>query len=325
MPCRLVLTLALCLALCMAASACGEAPGPREPTFVGVPGLPWAQVTQVQVEAARTNGVPVARVDPDGARFVYIPAGSFQREVDGANYEVNLGVGFYIQLDARSGMTHHAATAAAASASARDPIWDYRLPTEAEWAYARRFLPERAGPREWMLDRFAALPTWIVSDPHGPREGATYVVRDGKRRAGLEPEAQAADLGFRFVSPLGYGLGEYGATQVTFRLVDEFADRGAQALSGGYDLRVISMNDRLQARTLGVDAHWRRVRDPGSPVTLSMVPGAYYVYAERALAGQVLRGKEMKFYVADDPVERTVPIPEKNQERYGSGGREQPR
>jgi len=298
----------------------GHADGPQ---LVPVPGIPWAQVTQAQVDAARTMGVPVAR-EFEQRRFVYVPAGLFERTVGDERCEVNIGIGFYVQAEPVVGpVTLQEATQVASELSARDDTWSYRLPTEAEWEWARRFLPAQTSAREWMLDHFGPLPSWTVSDPHGPRDGTTHVVRDGAKREALPPETRASDLGFRLVSPLGYGLGRYGTTAVTFRLVDELTP-GPAPIRGGYDLRVISMNDRLQARALGIEAEWTLVPDPASPVTLTMVPGAYYVYAERARDGQLLRGKEMKFYVGAVAVERTVPIPERDQKRYGSGGREKP-
>ncbi len=297
-----------------------------------------------RLAAAKAMGVP-DEVEAFGMRFLYVPAGVLKREVDGGTYDVNIGVGFYVQTTrvthrdpevilgsqeivvddgdlTRVTRAHGVETARLACL--RQDTWLFRLPTEAEWEFALPYLEAPPVGREWMLDRFGPLPTWTVSDPHGPNEGDTYVVRGPNGREGLPPETRAKDLGYRFVIHLGYGLGTYGATKVTFRLFDEKAPERNKELKGGYDLRVISMNDRLQARTLGVEAEWKLVSDPGSPVTLTMVPGAYYVYAERTRDGQVLRGKEMKFHVADKPVERPVPIPEKDQKRYGSGGREKP-
>jgi len=189
------------------------------------------------------------------------------------------------------------------------------------------------GPREWCADRYAELPSWIVQDPIGPGQGSSYVVRGGGRpahparsaaRAEVAAEAQAPDLGFRLLVPVGYGLGRYGSVQVTFRLEDRRAGPGDVAPTGGYDLRLIRMNDRLTARTARVDAVWARVPAPPSPVTLSMVPGKYYIYSEAVHGGALDRGREIKFQVWDHPIEVPVPIPEKDMRRYGSGGHEKP-
>jgi len=334
--------LAVVCLLGVAALGCG---GPQA-EMRAVAGAPWARVTQVQVDAAAAMGVPPV-LDVLGLHFEYVPAGVLHRRVEGTDVAVALDRGFYVQAAPMTqrqrarihgevgdsagcvlGARHGEAERLAIRLTAAYTPWTFRLPTEAEWSYARRYVGDvgdvgAAG--EWVLDRFGPLPSWTVSDPRGPATGETYVVRRGQAREAVPADVAPPDVGFRFVIPLGCGLGAYGATPVTFRLTDELGSEGGAPLRGGYDLRVISMNDRLRARTMNVDAVWQRVPDPGSPVTLTMVPGAYYVYAERAHGERVLRGKEMKFYVKREPVERLVPIPEKDQSRYGSGGREPPR
>ena len=170
-------------------------------------------------------------------------------------------------------------------------------------------------------------------DPLGPQEGALRVVRGRgagapparcAQRSGVAPQITARDLGVRLVVPLGYGLGRYGSVPVTFRLVDPEAKKGDAAITGGYDLRVIRMQDRLAARTAGTETVWQRVQDPGSPATLTMVPGKYYVYAERMRRGKLARGVEIKFQVWEKAIEISVPVPERDLGRYGSGGAEKP-
>ncbi len=323
--------------------------GRHEPVSVARGDARWTRVTSRQAEAAAAMGVP-AVLDVQGLHFVFVPAGTLRRRVDGVETDVALDRGFFIQtapvtrrqrarvLGAAEegegyvlGATHADAERLAARLTAEGAPWTFRLPTEAEWAYARPYVegvrePGGAPPAgEWVLDHFGPLPSWTVSDPRGPPEGRAYVVRHGIGREAVPAEGAPSDVGFRFVIPLGCGLGAYGATDVTFRLFDELRPQREATIRGGYDLRVISMNDRLRARTMNRDAHWQRVPDPGSPVTLKMVPGAYYVYAERVHGKQILRGKEMKFYVKGEPVERLVPIPEADPSRYGSGVREPPR
>ena len=102
----------------------------------------------------KAMGVPVARVRGQH-RFVYVPAGTFKRRVDGAEYDVNIGVGFYIAID--SSPTFSRNHAVAAELAREVSTWSYRLSTEAEWEYAQQFLPPQAPGREWMLDRFGPL------------------------------------------------------------------------------------------------------------------------------------------------------------------------
>jgi len=256
-----------------------------------------------------------------------------------------------------AGVTRAEAIAFAEALSVEDDLWAYRLPTEAEWERACRagsttayaWGDEAAAPpdfvnawglrsmhvgvREWCRDRYGPLPSWAVGDPLGPQAGEDFVVRGGgtperpsrcAARAPAAPTAASPDLGMRLVVPLGYGLGKYGSVAVTFRLTDAQAEPGAARPDADYDLRIIRMNDRLAARTDGREADWARLEQPGSPVTLRMVPGKYYVYAEANRAGTIVRGREIKFHVWERAIDVPVPIPERDLKRYGSGGAEKP-
>ena len=208
---------------------------------------------------------------------------------------------------------------------------------------------------EWTGDRYADLPSWEVSDPVGAETGEARVLKGWHRLqsgfeeaelfdtlmdahgypVGARPAARHASeppsegstptmsyAKVRLVAPVGYGLGHYGSVQVTFRLVD---DEGNDAPNADYDLRVIAMNDRLAARVQNKDAVWVRIPKPELPITLSMVPGSYYVYAEGRRDGKLVRGTEQKFHAQGETVDQIVPVPPKDVGRFGSGVQSEPK
>lgn len=196
---------------------------------------------------------------------------------------------------------------------------------------------------EWTGDWYAELPSWEVSDPAGPEHGTRRVLKGMRPQESWEggslvqlataaplltrcamrrPAGPRARAAVRLVAPVGYGLGQYGSVQVTFTLVDE---HGQPAPNEGYDLRIIAMNDRLAARVQNRDAVWVRVTKPDLPVTLSMVPGSYYVYAEGERDGTLIRGIEQKFHAQGAALEQTVPVPPADASRFGSGVRSGPK
>lgn len=235
--------------------------------------------------------------------------------------------------------------------------WGERMPAPGEQA-AYRVNPwglvDMGAQLEWTGDRYADHPSWEVSDPTGAEHGEARVLkgihpadvrsdkdggaylsldadptllggRPAQRRASQPVSDGATPFGYakvRLVAPVGYGLGHYGSVQVTFRLVDE---DGKDAPNQDYDLRIIAMNDRLAARVKNEDAVWVRITKPELPLTISMVPGSYYVYAEGKRDGSLVRGIEQKFHATPGTLEQPVPVPPADVSRFGSGVRSEPK
>lgn len=237
--------------------------------------------------------------------------------------------------------------------------WGDRHPAASAWQQYRVNpwgLEDMGAHLEWTGDWYGDLPSWEVSDPMGAETGQARVMKGwhhslGQRHADVSPEEFHSEVDghpvsarpaarhasepppegriptkshakVRLVAPVGYGLGHYGSVQVTFRLVD---DEGNDAPNADYDLRVIAMNDRLAARVQNKDAVWVRIPKPKLPITLSMVPGSYYVYAEGTRDGKLVRGTEQKFHAQGATVDQIVPVPPKDVGRFGSGVQSEPK
>ena len=144
---------------------------PPAPTWIALPEMPWARISQAQLDASMRLGVPVAMENEWGMRFVLIPAGTFSmgsperekgRRDDEVRHRVRISHAFYLQIDA---VSWEEVNATAFLQSGPDCTWqsvrhgaklsrretdgliawlsaragmEYRLPTEAEWEYACR-------------------------------------------------------------------------------------------------------------------------------------------------------------------------------------------
>ncbi|HSU57641.1 MAG TPA: hypothetical protein VLT36_26600 [Candidatus Dormibacteraeota bacterium] len=141
-----------------------------------------------------------------GTRFVRIDPGTF--DMDHSGFRVTLSQPFYIMdrsvLDADlpdalksspKDSTWHEASQFCAWLSRADGR-NYRLPTEAEWEWARQQLEGTSfEQREWMADWYRTLTPDLARDPAGPSTGLTKVIRSGTNRLSLPPEAKSSPWG----------------------------------------------------------------------------------------------------------------------------------
>jgi formylglycine-generating enzyme required for sulfatase activity len=362
--------------LALSLAACGRDPeAPRRGDGAAVR-AEHPSAADAAREEARRLGVPVSFENDLGMRFALVPAA---REVLGSEpsssppssradetpHEVSLFVAYYLQAEETTaaqwaafsgepaaggppdapatGVTHDEAVAFARWLSARDPAWDYRLPTEAEWEHgARAGRPGDAagaaeanafglagvhdGPWEWTADWFGPYPTWFTTNPKGPPSGAERVLRGGTWSASDPPARAAARerrppgarhprVGVRLLAEVGYGEGARGSCAVAFRTYAFDASLGrpepGTPEEPGYRVRVVSVFDRLSSRQEGRPLPWRRLHGESSPLETTMVPGRYYAQAERDLpGGGVERGPEMKVQLnPGERVEVLLPVP----------------
>ncbi len=345
----------LALLALLALAGCGE-PAPSGPGALAPHAAASAEVgrlaQELGVPEAVENAAGMRFVLIPAGEFE-MGAGTETSAKEAPAHEVRLPVPYYIQCaevtnaqwrrvdpawprndgEAARGVTFEQALDLARRLSAADPTWTYRLPTEAEWERAARHGAKGATPLaglgtdpwEWCSDWFSAYPSWAVADPRGPAGGTERVLRGGPavgpeahtQRRHAAPDQPLPAAGVRLAISLGYGLGARGSCRVTFDLVhaeDGTPLQGAQP----YALRFIRMQDRLAARTLGVDPYWVPVTGLSFPAELRMIPGKYYVYCETGEGEAYARGIEIKFHVHGDALRIDVPLPERDRARYGS-------
>jgi hypothetical protein len=161
---------------------------------------------QLPSGAGFTNslGMAFVRVEPAsitlGTATSYGPAAGTNLDYDQQfPHEVHLTAPFFISREPVSDASYGKA---GLSGSASDVSWtqaaafcawlsqqdhqDYRLPTEAEYLIAGG---TNSNSREWVLDWHSILLPGTFTNPAGPANGATKVIRQGAKRDSLSPDA----------------------------------------------------------------------------------------------------------------------------------------
>ena len=283
-----------------------------------------------QREVGARYGVPTTFVNDLGMRFVLVPPGSFSmgspaseggRHDDEVEHEVETFSPYYVQAEevgdgalaawrpgrtGGAGLSHDESREFAAWLSARDGTWNYRLPTEAEWERAARGA-EALGIHattdarwEWCADWYEPYPDYRIQDPLGPPNGEERALRGGSRRVAermhAPPSAVPSSAGVRLAASLPYAKADMGSCTVTFRSVEPGAEGLEPQERPGYDVRLISVFDRLSSRQMQRELPWTVISARHTPFEWRLPPGRYYAQAQEP-GDPERRGPEMKIYL----------------------------